>query len=344
VSVKYLPIANLRGDKGDRGDPGPAGPASADGLLTDDAIAANMKNRETKTSTETSALVEEIVAALVPIEVWIKAGGNIATARPDTPAPVKWFSAVGYPTYLDASRGDVYYAISLDPLSFSPPHRKGLFGWLDPRKTGFAAGASMPTYPEQGPQKLTLTQWAISGSGATQTPALATMNGTPAVNYLSRSGHSVAVSVSSPACVVLGMNFQFTGAQPGTLNQHANSMGDEGKYSIQRTPSGTWAASIDGNTNYNFGSSDNNPHSAVLVATKSKLQVWLEGNLALDQDVAFQTLPIPSIFRFGYVGTVLGLAMGGGMIGDAYAYAPPAAPANSDISIDSQWLKARRGV
>lgn len=295
--------------------------------------------------------VETTISDVSPLTFYPIYATSLFAPRPSKiPAgvPALWIMETNsqYPAFANAIDGDIVFRYDSQPVAFNPSTIEGIFAWSDPSRTEYADGAIMPTYQEQGPLQLTLAQWTINSQNATQTPVLAktAFSGTPAVNYISRSGHSVAITVPTPQALVFAANIQFTGALPASANQHANSMGNNGKYSIQRTPGGKWAASVDGDTNYEFGTCDNLVHSWVLVATKTRLQVWRDGVKVLDQALALGALPAPSIWRFGYVSLTLGLAMGGGYVGDAFGACPSGEPSAADIATYTTFLNSRRNV
>ncbi|RFA14545.1 hypothetical protein B7R21_06260 [Subtercola boreus] len=357
-------IANLKGPKGDDGDPGPKGLDGVTGATTDAAVAANARNPEAATY---SAINDTVVATFNGFSpfgsgkyVVLNNGDSINTARPLTaaggvwPGPVIWCSKIGRPTNMLAGT-DFYFAISTDPLSFSPLVLAGLFAWFSPTNSGVSEGASMSAWTDNSPAAHNAVNWNISSTAATNLPVYSAtaLNSTPGVRLIVRSGLGASgFTVTSPACVIFGANAQWLDPAPTSVNQHLNSMGNTGSFSISRTPSNTWAASIDGVTYYNFGTADNNPHSFVLVATSSNIQVWVDGNKLLDQAIAFSPLPTVSLLRLGFVGTTstntqwkyMGGGVSGGIVGDTFGSTPSAAPSSSDISVYTQWLKARRGA
>jgi hypothetical protein len=354
----YVLVANLKGPAGGQGPQGLPGPGAE---LADTVIAAAVANPETGSYGAVLDVVSDAVGGLslatTPQEVTILQGGNIGAARPTKtdgsawPGPVSWFSAIGRPSNMRGDLKDKYFRISTDPLSFSPLNEEGLAAWYDPRKTGVANNAEVLSYPDQSANARTLAAW--TASGATVRPLLDNtgMNGTPSIYYPSRSGLSINLTINAPPVVVVAANFRFDALPTSSTTQTMWSLGgsDSGKYSLQRAQAGNLLFSVDGLTAYNMTYDPGlTHHRAVCVITPSRVLVYIDGVVQLDQAVAFATLPSVSSIRQAWVSTgstnTNWHAALNSRMGDMFIRTTATVPTTTTVSMYDNWLKARMGA
>jgi hypothetical protein len=354
MSYSLTPAFNIKGPKGEDGKDGRDGLDSPGAISAADFITALM-NVEGPAQAQLLDLISsqlggyQLSKALQFVE--LLKGSDINEPRPVTPtgAPwpgkIVWISEIGRPTNMIVGH-DIFAPISDDVEQWSPKNEEGIVVWANPRR--LTADGAFTALPDSGPAGRDMASWTQLGSTTSPEADLDGLNGTPAMSFPSRSGLSVNFTISNPTCVVTVVSARFGAAPSSSTPQTLYSLGgsDTGKYSIQRTQAGPWAFSVDGITAYNFGQSDGNLHIFTTVTTKTKARVYIDGILALEQDIAFETLPSVSSFRLAFVAAgssnVSWHAATGSLFGDSFVRVTENPPDAARLKLYLDWAIARR--